>query len=38
MMNSLFGGFINEKNIHDRYIYTIKFKIYMLCTICINGM
>ena len=34
-MNSLFRGFINEKNIHDRYIYTIKFKIYMLC---INGI
>ena len=30
-MNSLFRGFINEKNIHDRYIYTIKFKIYILC-------
>ena len=28
-MNSLFRGFINEKNIHDRYI--IKFKIYILC-------
>ena len=37
-MNSLFRGFINEKNIHNRYIYTIKFKIYMLCTICINGI
>ena len=34
-MNSLFRGFINEKNIHDRYIYTTKFKIYMLC---INGI
>ena len=34
-MNSLFRGFINEKNIHDRYIYTIKFRIYMLC---INGI
>ena len=31
VMNSLFRGFINEKNIHDRYIYTIKFKIYILC-------
>ena len=30
-MNSLFRGFINKKNIHDRYIYTIKFKIYILC-------
>ena len=35
MMNSLFRGFINEKNIHDCYIYTIKFRIYMLC---INGI
>ena len=35
VMNSLFRGSINEKNIHDRFIYTIKFKIYMLC---INGI
>ena len=38
VMNSIFRAFINEKNIHNRYIYTIKFKIYMLCIICINGI